>query len=99
MSIPPLYKSFEDNQEANCIFCKSSTNDVVLYGNKYTKNGITIHNFCLLFASGLQQKDEANVGILGYLEEDVKRELKRASKLTCFYCKLRGASIGCCRRS
>lgn len=26
------------------------------------------------------------------------KEVKRASRLTCFYCKQRGASIGCCHK-
>lgn len=41
--------------------------------------------FFQLFASGLQQKLELNMGILGYLEADVKKEVKRASKLVRIY--------------
>lgn len=38
-------------------------------------------HYLQLFASGLQQKLEMNDGILGYLEADIKKEIKRASKL------------------
>lgn len=48
MSIPPLYNSFDDSQEEKCVFCNSSTNDIVMYGNKYTMYGVTFHNFCLV---------------------------------------------------
>lgn len=52
-----------------------------------------------LFSSNLQQKLDDKEEILGYLKDDVKKEIKRASKLTCFYCRLKGANIGCCRKS
>lgn len=116
MSIPPLYNSFDENEATKCVFCYSSVDDIVLYGDKYTKKGITFHNFCLvshhsivsnirfftfhlkylicclclliyfqLFSSGLQQKNESEEDILGYLEDDVRREVKRASKLVSCY--------------
>lgn len=49
MSVPPLYNSFDDS-DANlkCLFCKKSESDDVSFGNKYTYNGITFHNFCLV---------------------------------------------------
>lgn len=50
------------------------------------------------FASNLQQTKDENEEISGYTLQDVTAELKRAARLSCFYCKLRGASIGCCKR-
>lgn len=48
MSIPPLYDSFEESSDAKCIFCKQNTDDAILYGNKYSIAGMTMHNFCLV---------------------------------------------------
>lgn len=68
------------------------------------KSGITIHYFCMLFSSGLFQRGKKESdGILGFLPADVKREQKRGSRLTCQYCKRKGATIGCvvsnCRKT
>lgn len=37
--------------------------------------------FLQLFSSGLQQKEAESDGIMGYLKEDIRHEVKRASKL------------------
>ncbi|XP_055307028.1 PHD finger protein 7-like [Sitodiplosis mosellana] len=96
----PLYDSFDGNvANKKCLFCNQNNDDVKNLGDKYSYGEMTLHNFCLLFSANLQQKKEVSEGILGYLKEDIKNEVKRASKLTCYYCKLKGASIGCCRKT
>lgn len=40
--------------------------------------------------------DEGN-GLMGFLPEDIHKEKKRGSKLTCSRCKRKGATIGCCK--
>lgn len=34
---------------------------------------------------------------MGFLPEDIQKEIKRGSKLTCSRCKRNGATIGCCK--
>lgn len=49
MSHPPFYNSFDENfSDAKCIFCKNTADDRIMFGDKYTINGITFHNFCLV---------------------------------------------------
>lgn len=49
MSIPPLYNSFDESgADLMCVFCKKVSDDRVIFGDKYTINGITFHNFCLV---------------------------------------------------
>ncbi|WAR19117.1 G2E3-like protein [Mya arenaria] len=79
-----------------CVFCDSSTNDKNMYGKLLTRAGLTAHYFCMLFASGLSQNGKSEKqGVLGFLPEDIRKELKRASRLRCSYCKKVGATIGC----
>lgn len=52
-----------------------------------------------MLSSNLIQKNDDDEEIFGFTTEDIKSEMKRASKLACFYCKERGASIGCCNKA
>ncbi|MGH0186914.1 UNVERIFIED_CONTAM: hypothetical protein FKN15_022762 [Acipenser sinensis] len=64
---------------------------------------VAAHHKCLLFSSALvtSHSDSENIG--GFSIEDVKKELKRGSKLMCSSCHRPGATIGCdvktCRRT
>ncbi|MEE6514858.1 hypothetical protein FKM82_023248 [Ascaphus truei] len=75
------------------------------YGEKktYHEHGLTVHYYCVLMSSGIWQRGEEDEGIYGFLVEDIKEEVKRARKLRCILCKMKGASIGCvgprCKRS
>ncbi|KAM3842528.1 G2/M phase-specific E3 ubiquitin-protein ligase [Diretmus argenteus] len=50
-------------------------------------------------SSGVYQRGEEDEGIFGFLGEDIKQEIRRSSRLTCYGCKKKGASVGCCIRS
>ena len=56
------------------------------------------HYFCLLFSSGLGQSGQEHEGLHGFMPADVRREMKRGSRLKCVYCKKKGASVGCARQ-
>ncbi|XP_009004131.1 G2/M phase-specific E3 ubiquitin-protein ligase isoform X2 [Callithrix jacchus] len=57
----------------------------------------------LLMSSGIWQRGKEEEGVYGFLIEDIRKEVNRASKLKCSICKKNGASIGCvaprCKRS
>ncbi|XP_042558907.1 PHD finger protein 6 [Clupea harengus] len=86
-----------------CLLCgKSEENSVT--GPLATKDGITAHQNCLLYASGIYCKDSPEYDdLFGFSVEDVKQEGKRGKKLRCHSCKHRGATAGCevkrCTRS
>ncbi|KAL4084071.1 hypothetical protein QTP88_029387 [Uroleucon formosanum] len=67
-----------------------------LYGLLYQLDNAVIHHFCLLLSTRSVQNGTDNEGIWGFLLKDIKAELARASKKTCFYCKKKGDSISCC---
>lgn len=46
MSEPPLYKSFDEEDKGDCIFCKDDIENPVLYGDKYKYDNLTLHHFC-----------------------------------------------------
>ncbi|XP_006835432.1 PREDICTED: G2/M phase-specific E3 ubiquitin-protein ligase-like [Chrysochloris asiatica] len=54
-------------------------------------------------SSGIWQRGKEEEGVYGFLIEDIRKEVNRASKLKCSVCKRNGASIGCvaprCKRS
>ncbi|XP_067847489.1 G2/M phase-specific E3 ubiquitin-protein ligase [Heptranchias perlo] len=79
-----------------CAFCRRSDDCPEKYGDKKTYDcGITLHYYCLIMSSGLYQRGKENEGIYGFLAADIKKELRRASRMKCRVCKKRGASIGC----
>ncbi|XP_076464339.1 uncharacterized protein LOC143296346 [Babylonia areolata] len=87
-----------------CLFCNSDENNEEAYGKLLKKSGITIHYFCMLFSSGLWQRGKRERdGILGFMPDDIYREQKRGNRLTCQYCRKKGATIGCvitnCRKT
>ncbi|XP_032226898.2 nucleolar protein dao-5 isoform X2 [Nematostella vectensis] len=81
----------------SCVFCLSSADDEDKYGKFLSKEGenITVHQYCLLFASGLAQNGGDDEGFDGFLCKDIDTELRRAKRLKCSYCHVSGASIGC----
>ncbi|XP_013404592.1 uncharacterized protein LOC106169620 [Lingula anatina] len=89
-------KSGAKSTNGACVFCNSSCENEELLGKKLARKNLTVHYFCMLFASGLFQsgKDELD-GILGFLPRDIIKEVQRGKKLKCCFCKEKGATIGC----
>ncbi|XP_071963351.1 G2/M phase-specific E3 ubiquitin-protein ligase-like [Antedon mediterranea] len=81
----------------NCLYCHNNNDDELKVGRllKDRASGITIHHYCLLFASGLSQRGRGRQGIEGFLPDDIIQEFRRAKRLACRYCTNRGATIGC----
>ncbi|TGZ37682.1 DNA polymerase zeta catalytic subunit [Temnothorax longispinosus] len=94
-----------------CSFCNSKEDNEVEYGKIYEHDGIVTHYYCLLLSSNMEQKGNDDEGILGFLAEDIQKELRRGKKLVhinrssiipvlyvapCSYCKKIGATLGCC---
>ncbi|XP_005001439.3 G2/M phase-specific E3 ubiquitin-protein ligase isoform X1 [Cavia porcellus] len=94
-----------DSQNLACVFCRKNDDCANKYGEKKTneKWNLTVHYYCLLMSSGIWQRGEEEEGVYGFLIEDIRKEVNRASKLKCSVCKKNGASIGCvaprCKRS
>ncbi|XP_021961302.1 uncharacterized protein LOC110857011 isoform X2 [Folsomia candida] len=82
-----------------CIFCKSPELNEVSYGPLYDLNGLVCHYFCMLFSSGLTQSGTDAEGILGFMPEDIMKEVRRGGRLKCTFCGKTGASIGCCTKA
>ncbi|XP_014478792.1 PREDICTED: uncharacterized protein LOC106746574 isoform X2 [Dinoponera quadriceps] len=79
-----------------CCFCNSSEDNELEYGKFYEQDGIVTHYYCLLLSSNMEQKGNDDEGILGFLAQDIHKELRRGKKLVCSYCKKIGATLGCC---
>uniref|UniRef100_A0A1A8Q4J7 PHD finger protein 11 n=1 Tax=Nothobranchius rachovii TaxID=451742 RepID=A0A1A8Q4J7_9TELE len=80
---------------ACCVLCERSE-ETKITGALSTKGGLTAHQNCLLFASGLActtDKPEFD-DLFGFSVEEVKKEVKRGRKLKCFHCKKKGAVSG-----
>ncbi|XP_048455853.1 G2/M phase-specific E3 ubiquitin-protein ligase isoform X2 [Rhincodon typus] len=89
-------QKLEQGQNPSCAFCRRSDDCPEKYGEKKTyDNGITLHYYCLIMSSGLYQRGQENEGIYGFLAADIKKEIKRASRIRCRACRRCGASIGC----
>uniref|UniRef100_F7BSS9 G2/M-phase specific E3 ubiquitin protein ligase n=1 Tax=Monodelphis domestica TaxID=13616 RepID=F7BSS9_MONDO len=92
-------------QNFACVLCKRTDDHPEKYGEKKTYHdyNLTVHYYCLLMSSGIWQRGEEKDGVYGFLIEDIRKEVNRASKLKCCICKKNGASIGCvsskCKRS
>lgn len=79
-----------------CSFCNLAEDNELEYGKIYEHNGIATHYYCLLLSSNMEQKGNDDEGILGFLAEDIQKELRRGKRLVCSYCKKQGATLGCC---
>uniref|UniRef100_T1J9L2 PHD-type domain-containing protein n=1 Tax=Strigamia maritima TaxID=126957 RepID=T1J9L2_STRMM len=78
-----------------CAFCMTNSVDVLNLGKFERKDEITVHYFCMLLSSGLSQNGKDDEGILGFLLNDIRSEIRRGQKLKCYYCRRNGATIGC----
>lgn len=95
----------DNSKNLACIFCRRNDDCPNKYGEKktYEKWNFSVHYYCLLMSSGIWQRGKEEEGVYGFLIEDIRKEVTRASKLKCAVCKKNGASIGCvvpqCKRS
>ena len=81
-------------EEGECHFCHSDSS-ILSCDTLYRVEDINAHYFCLLFSSGLGQRGEDGDGVKGFLASDIRRELRRGSRLKCVFCKKKGATVGC----
>ena len=89
----------KERDQLCCSFCQKNYDNELLYGKFYFNDSIAAHYYCLLFSSGLEQKGGDNDGILGFLKNDIEKEVSRGRKLSCVTCKATGATVGCCNKS
>ncbi|KAH8420097.1 hypothetical protein KR009_005792 [Drosophila setifemur] len=81
-----------------CDLCGRTSNcgeDTLVFGEWMMRPNITVHYFCLLLSSNLQQNGGDSSGILGFLLRDIRREIAEASRRKCTYCREMGASLVC----
>nr|XP_020442049.1 G2/M phase-specific E3 ubiquitin-protein ligase isoform X2 [Monopterus albus] len=88
-------------QEDCCALCRLSDDDPAMLGEKVTlkEHKFSVHYFCLLTSSGVYQRGEEDEGVFGFLVDDIKQEIRRSARLTCYSCKKKGACVGCSIRS
>ncbi|XP_044022635.1 G2/M phase-specific E3 ubiquitin-protein ligase isoform X2 [Siniperca chuatsi] len=89
------------NREECCALCRLSDDDPAMFGEKVTlkEHKLSVHYFCLLTSCGVYQRGEEDEGVFGFLVDDIKQEIRRSARLTCFCCKKKGACVGCNVRS
>ncbi|XP_075555886.1 uncharacterized protein LOC142588226 isoform X1 [Dermacentor variabilis] len=85
-------------QVPTCAFCDLPHSDDI-NGELLTRNGLHVHYFCMLFSSGLHQRGEEDDPLRGFMEADVRAELRRGNRLICCFCKRKNATVGCCLRA
>ncbi|XP_047352777.1 GATA zinc finger domain-containing protein 14-like isoform X1 [Vespa velutina] len=88
--------SVENHNLKVCCFCGLTEDNELEFGKFHEYHGIVTHYYCLLLSSNMEQKGNDNEGILGFLVEDIQKELRRGKRLICSYCKKNGATLGCC---
>uniref|UniRef100_A0A3Q4BEQ2 Uncharacterized protein n=1 Tax=Mola mola TaxID=94237 RepID=A0A3Q4BEQ2_MOLML len=72
-----------------------------MFGEKVTvkEQKLSVHYLCLLTSCGVYQRGAEHEGVFGFLVDDIKQESRRSARLTCGYCKKKGACVGCNVRS
>ncbi|XP_064311757.1 PHD finger protein 7-like [Phalacrocorax carbo] len=84
-----------DSMEQACMLCLRAEADPDVCGPKLEKQGVCAHVFCLYFANELFQQRVKEVGLVGFLPEDIQRTIARAAQKDCFVCGDSGATITC----
>ncbi|KAJ8675831.1 hypothetical protein QAD02_011617 [Eretmocerus hayati] len=92
----PLIPADADPNKQFCCFCGTSEDNEVKFGKFYHQDGISTHYYCLLLSSNMEQKGNDDEGILGFLAEDIQKEIRRGRRLICSHCRRNGATLGCC---
>ncbi|XP_059679437.1 LOW QUALITY PROTEIN: PHD finger protein 7-like [Gavia stellata] len=81
--------------EQACMLCRRAEADPDICGRKLEKEGLCAHVFCLFFANELYQQRLKELGLMGFLPEDIRRTIQRAARKDCFVCGENGAAITC----
>ncbi|XP_059679409.1 PHD finger protein 7-like [Gavia stellata] len=81
--------------EQVCMLCRRAEADPDICGRKLEKEGLCAHVFCLFFANELYQQRLKELGLMGFLPEDIRRTIQRAAQKDCFVCGENGAAITC----
>ena len=89
----------DENNNEKCDLCKSKEKDILKFGKFFKLNKYRLHQFCALFASALPISGKNSNGNLIFLEEDIRKEIVRSQRVKCDFCKLKGASIKCAKKS
>ncbi|XP_036427359.1 uncharacterized protein phf11 isoform X2 [Colossoma macropomum] len=95
----------EDTPSADvrCILCNLADENETT-GPLSSKGGISAHQNCLIFSSGIYCKSSPSFDdLFGFDVNDVRKEYIRGRKLRCHRCGKKGATAGCemsrCKRS
>ncbi|XP_054270224.1 uncharacterized protein LOC128991406 isoform X2 [Macrosteles quadrilineatus] len=81
--------------DQKCVFCHQTDIDEMKYGPVYMHKNIITHYYCLLLSSNMEQNGRDSDGILGFLGNDIHKEVRRGARLYCTYCRSGGATLGC----
>ena len=98
---PKLVKELPlaEREAMSCIFFNRKEDDEFLFGQFYTigkqQLSLTVHYYCLLFASGLEQKGKDSQGIFGFLKKDILSAAERGKMIECHKCHTLGATVVC----
>ncbi|XP_014809056.1 PREDICTED: PHD finger protein 7-like [Calidris pugnax] len=84
-----------DSLDQACMLCRQVEADPDICGHKLERDGIHAHEFCLFFANKLGQQQVEELGLKGFLPEDIKRTVTCAAQKPCFVCGESGATITC----
>ncbi|XP_074692044.1 E3 ubiquitin-protein ligase PHF7-like [Strix aluco] len=84
-----------DSMEQACMLCGRAAADPDICGHKIHQQGLCAHVFCLFFANNLSQQPLEDMGLMGFLPEDIRRTIERAAQKHCFVCGKSGAATTC----
>ncbi|XP_054557258.1 histone-lysine N-methyltransferase SETDB2 isoform X4 [Talpa occidentalis] len=90
-----LFQVAEKMERRTCALCPKDLEYSVLY---FAQSGnIAAHENCLLYSSALVECEdhESHNGDRSFDVESVKKEIYRGRKLTCRFCRQKGATVGC----
>lgn len=91
-------REFKEGDNDVCRLCSKGP-DEDIFGKFFrdASTGFSVHQYCMFLSSGLAQKGKEDEEFDGFLIKDIKKEITRAKRLRCSFCKKLGASIGCCK--
>ncbi|KAK5650262.1 hypothetical protein RI129_001291 [Pyrocoelia pectoralis] len=78
-----------------CVLCRKDIDDELKYGKLYKSKNVWVHYYCLLLSETITQSGEDEEGILGFMPQDITKELERSKSKKCCYCNEMMATLGC----